>query len=147
VYDCFVRIGNLLLVPRIAAVRGASVGAGVNQMLVADVLIVSSQTRIISGFLRLGIHPGRDHCTLLGRLIGREATSSTDLFGEEFSGERVPSDGVRRARGRGRRASGPHHRPPGSPGARSGWTGRRLAAEPTGATDGFAARGCPGGTS
>jgi enoyl-CoA hydratase len=52
VYDCFVRIGNLLLVPRIAAVRGASVGAGVNQMLVADVLIASSQTRIISGFLR-----------------------------------------------------------------------------------------------
>ena len=88
VYDAFVRIGELP-VPTVAAVRGAAVGAGVNLMLATDLRIVAADARIIGGFLRIGIHPGGGHFTLLGRLVGRETATALGLFGEEISGARA----------------------------------------------------------
>ena len=88
VYDAFVRIGELP-VPTIAAVRGAAVGAGVNLLLAADLRIVATDARIVAGFLRIGIHPGGGHFTLLGRLTGRETAAAIGLFGEEISGSRA----------------------------------------------------------
>jgi enoyl-CoA hydratase len=85
VYEAFVRVGELP-VPTVAAVRGAAVGAGVNLMLATDLRIIAVDARIIAGFLRIGIHPGGGHFTLLGRLAGREAASAIGLFGEEISG-------------------------------------------------------------
>jgi enoyl-CoA hydratase len=88
VYDAFVRIGELP-VPTVAAVRGAAVGAGVNLLLATDLRIVAADARIIGGFLRIGIHPGGGHFTLLGRLVGRETATAIGLFGEEISGSRA----------------------------------------------------------
>jgi enoyl-CoA hydratase len=88
VYDAFVRIGELP-VPTVAAVRGAAVGAGVNLLLATDLRIVAADARIIGGFLRIGIHPGGGHFTLLGRLAGRETATAIGLFGEEISGARA----------------------------------------------------------
>ena len=88
VYDAFVRIGELP-VPTVAAVRGAAVGAGVNLLLATDLRIVAADARIIGGFLRIGIHPGGGHFTLLGRLVGRETATAIGLFGEEISGARA----------------------------------------------------------
>ena len=88
VYDAFVGIGELP-VPTVAAVRGAAVGAGVNLMLATDLRIVAADARIIGGFLRIGIHPGGGHFTLLGRLVGRETATALGLFGEEISGARA----------------------------------------------------------
>jgi enoyl-CoA hydratase len=88
VYDAFVRVGELP-VPTIAAVRGAAVGAGVNLLLATDLRIVAAEARIITGFLRIGIHPGGGHFTLLGRLGGRETAAAMGLFGEEISGSRA----------------------------------------------------------
>jgi len=51
--------------PVIAAVRGAAVGAGYNLMLAADLRIVAEDARLISGFLRIGLHPGGGHFALL----------------------------------------------------------------------------------
>jgi enoyl-CoA hydratase len=88
VYDAFVRIGELA-VPTVAAVRGAAVGAGVNLLLATDLRIVATEARIIGGFLRIGIHPGGGHFSLLGRLTGRETAAAVGLFGEEMSGSRA----------------------------------------------------------
>ncbi len=93
IYDAFVRVGTLP-VPTIAAVRGAAVGAGVNLLLATDLRIVAQEARIIAGFLRIGIHPGGGHFTLLGRLAGREAAAAIGLFGEEVSGRRAVELGL-----------------------------------------------------
>jgi enoyl-CoA hydratase len=93
IYDAFVRVGNLQ-VPSIAAARGAAVGAGVNLLLAADIRIVATDMRILAGFLRIGIHPGGGHFTLLGRLTGREAATAIGLFGEEISGARARELGL-----------------------------------------------------
>src|SRR5271154_1544808 len=87
-YNASVRFGHLA-VPSIAAVRGAAVGAGMNLMLAADLRVIASDARLLSGFLRIGIHPGGGFFTLSGRLAGREAAAALGLFSEELSGERA----------------------------------------------------------
>jgi enoyl-CoA hydratase len=93
VYDAFVRVGDLLP-PTIAAVRGDAVGAGVNLMLATDLRIVAETARIVSGFQRIGIHPGGGHFSLLSRLAGREATAAMSLFGDEINGHRAAEIGL-----------------------------------------------------
>lgn len=92
-YQAFVRVGELQA-PVIAAVRGHAVGAGVNLMLAADMRIVAESARIITGFARIGIHPGGGHFMLLGRLAGREAAAAMSLFGEEIDGRRAVELGL-----------------------------------------------------
>ena len=92
-YQAFVRVGELKA-PTIAAVRGHAVGAGVNLMLATDLRIVSESARIITGFLKIGLHPGGGHFALLGRLAGREATAAMSLFGEEIDGRRAAELGL-----------------------------------------------------
>ncbi len=92
-YQAFVRIGALEA-PTIAAVRGHAVGAGVNLMLATDLRIVAEGARIITGFLRIGIHPGGGHFMLLAGLAGREAASAMSLFGEEIDGRRAAELGL-----------------------------------------------------
>jgi enoyl-CoA hydratase len=93
VYNAFVRVGTLA-VPTIAAVQGAAVGAGVNLLLATDLRIVASDARIISGFMRIGIHPGGGHFALLGRVVGAEAAAAIGVFGEEISGTRAVQLGL-----------------------------------------------------
>ena len=92
-YNGFVRVGALLP-PTVAAVRGHCVGAGVNLMLATDVRVMAVGARVITGFLRIGIHPGGGHFTLLGRLAGREAAAAMSLFGEEIDGRRAAEIGL-----------------------------------------------------
>jgi enoyl-CoA hydratase len=92
-YQAFVRVGQLKP-PTIAAVRGHAVGAGVNLMLATDLRIVAEGARIISGFRRIGIHPGGGHFTLLGRLAGREVAAALGLFGLEISGRQAAEFGL-----------------------------------------------------
>jgi enoyl-CoA hydratase len=87
-YQAFVRVGSLQ-VPTIAAVRGHAVGAGVNLMLATDLRIVAESARIITGFARIGIHPGGGHFVLLSRVSGREAAAAMGVFGQEISGRRA----------------------------------------------------------
>lgn len=92
-YEAFVRVG-LLQPPSIAAVRGHAVGAGVNLMLATDLRIVALSARIITGFARIGIHPGGGHFALLGRVAGREAAAAMSLFAEEIDGRRAAELGL-----------------------------------------------------
>jgi enoyl-CoA hydratase len=93
VYGAFMRVGKLQ-VPTIAAVRGAAVGAGINLMLATDLRIVATDARILSGFLRIGLHPGGGFFTIAGRTAGREATSAMGLFSEEIDGVRAQEIGM-----------------------------------------------------
>jgi enoyl-CoA hydratase len=93
IYDSFVLVSTMP-VPVIAAVRGAAVGAGVNLALAADVRIASRDARLLSGFLRIGVHPGGGHFTLLERLAGPQTTVAMTLLGEEAKGERLAQLGL-----------------------------------------------------
>ncbi len=93
IYASFFRFGNLR-VPSVAAATGAAVGAGVNLLLAADVAVVAEDLRIITGFSRIGIHPGGGHFTLLDRLGGHGAAAALGLFDEEISGARAAELGL-----------------------------------------------------
>lgn len=85
IYDAFVRVGALSM-PTVAAVRGSVVGAGLNLMLATDLRIVADNARLLSGFLRIGVHPGGGHFVLLARAAGREVAAAMGIFGEELNG-------------------------------------------------------------
>jgi enoyl-CoA hydratase len=93
IYRAFTRVGQLE-VPTIAAVRGAAVGAGINLMLATDLRIVAEDARLISGFLRIGLHPGGGHFALLAGRAGAETAAAAGLFGEELSGLRAVELGL-----------------------------------------------------
>jgi enoyl-CoA hydratase len=93
IYRAFTRVGQLQ-VPTIAAVRGAAVGAGINLLLATDLRIVAEDARLISGFLRIGLHPGGGHFGLLASRAGAETAAAAGLFGEEVSGLRAVQLGL-----------------------------------------------------
>jgi enoyl-CoA hydratase len=93
VYQCFVAAGTID-VPVIAAMRGPAVGAGVNLALAADVRIVSTETKLLSGFLRIGLHPGGGHFMLLDKIAGPQTSVAMTLFGEEVVGQRLVDLGL-----------------------------------------------------
>lgn len=92
-YSAFGRVGELK-VPTVAAVRGHAVGAGVNLMLATDLRVVATTARIITGFLKIGIHPGGGHFALLNRVAGREAAAAMSLFGQDITGVRAAEIGL-----------------------------------------------------
>src|SRR3712207_598304 len=93
IYDSFYRLGQVK-VPTVAAVRGSAVGAGMNMLLAADLRIVARDARLLSGFLKRGMHPGGGHFVILSRLIGREAAAAMALFGEEIIGDKAVGLGL-----------------------------------------------------
>lgn len=93
VYQCFLAVGTLE-VPVIACMRGAAVGAGVNLALAADVRIVSTTTKLLSGFLKIGLHPGGGHFLLLDRIAGPQTSVAMTLLGEEVVGQGLVDRGL-----------------------------------------------------
>lgn len=93
IYESFTRVG-LVKAVTISAVRGAAVGAGMNLLMATDLRVISKQARLLSGFLRIGLHPGGGHFVLLSRLVGREAAAAMALAGEEINGERAARLGL-----------------------------------------------------
>jgi enoyl-CoA hydratase len=93
VYESFCRAGRLRA-PVIAAVRGAAVGAGMNLLLAADVRIVADNARLLSGFFRLGTHPGGGHMMLMAETATLDAVCAMAVFGEEIDGLRAQQLGL-----------------------------------------------------
>jgi enoyl-CoA hydratase len=85
IYNAFRRFGAVS-VPTIAAVQGAAVGAGLNLALAADLRLASEDAKFISGFLRIGIHPGGGHLHLLDRVVNRDTIAAMAIFGEIIDG-------------------------------------------------------------
>jgi enoyl-CoA hydratase len=92
-YRAFTRVGELLP-PTIAAVRGHAVGAGLNLMLATDLRIIAETARVISGFARIGIHPGGGHFLLVSRVAGRETAAGLSLFAQDIDGRRAAALGL-----------------------------------------------------
>lgn len=93
VYEAFVRLGQLK-VPSIAAVHGAAVGAGLNLALAATIRVVGESARLISGFHRIGLHPGGGHLHLLTIASGPGVSAAMSLFDQELDGAGAVAKGL-----------------------------------------------------
>lgn len=93
VYNAFVRIGNLP-VPTISIVVGGAVGAGLNLAMSTDILLVTPNAVLDSGFLSRKIHPGGGHLSLLGRAVGYSGTVAMAGLGTPLSGEAAVRRGL-----------------------------------------------------
>lgn len=92
-YSSFTSVANLAM-PTIAAVQGAALGAGLNLALSADLCLVTKETRLLSGFLPIGVHPGGGHFTLLSRRTNPQLAAAMALFGQEFVGDAAVEAGL-----------------------------------------------------
>ncbi|MFG3524299.1 enoyl-CoA hydratase-related protein [Nocardia nova] len=93
VYGSFVRVGSLP-VPTISRVVGGAVGAGLNLALATDLMAVTPQARLDSGFLARGIHPGGGHLALLGRSVGWSGTIALAACGQSLTGTEAVQRGL-----------------------------------------------------
>ncbi|MER5917139.1 enoyl-CoA hydratase/isomerase family protein [Streptomyces sp. NPDC001982] len=87
-YSAFVRVGTLP-VPTVAVVTGGAVGAGLNLVMAADVVLVTADAVLDSGFVARGIHPGGGHFSLLGRSLNRQHAMALGALGVPLSGEQA----------------------------------------------------------
>lgn len=93
IYAGFVRIANSRLAT-IAAVNGAAVGAGMNALLVCDVVIAAESAKFDSRFLQISLGPGGGHTWRLRHNVGLQATKAMVLFGEVLDGPRAAEIGL-----------------------------------------------------
>lgn len=93
IYAGFVRIANSRLAT-IAAVNGAAVGAGMNALLVCDVVITSESAKLDSRFLQIGLGPGGGHTWRLKNKTDLQTTKAMVLFGEVLDGRRASEIGL-----------------------------------------------------
>lgn len=93
VYRSFTRVGSLP-VPTVSLVAGGAVGAGMNLALATDLLLVTPDAVLDSGFLARGIHPGGGHLALLGRRAGYQRAAAMALLGRALSGAEAVEQGL-----------------------------------------------------
>ena len=93
IYAGFMAVGRCLL-PTIAAVNGAAVGAGMNLALAADVRIAGPHAMFDPRFQKLGIHPGGGATWMLNRAVGPQVARAALLFGMRFDAETAVRHGL-----------------------------------------------------
>lgn len=93
VYGAFVSVGSLP-VPSVSLVAGGAVGAGLNLALATDLMLVTPDAVIDSGFLARGIHPGGGHLALLGRAAGYRQAIALGVLGAPLSGAEAVQRGL-----------------------------------------------------
>ncbi len=92
-YRSFTRVGALP-VPTLSLVTGGAVGAGMNLALATDLLLVTPDAVLDSGFLARGIHPGGGHIALLGRRVGYQRATAMAVLGRALSGTEAVEAGL-----------------------------------------------------
>lgn len=93
VYDAFLAVANSVL-PTIAVVEGAAVGAGMNLALACDVRLVTESARFDTRFLQIGLHPGGGHTWMLHRAVGWENATRLLLLGDIVDGRKAVEIGL-----------------------------------------------------
>ena len=93
IYGAFVRVGSLP-VPTIAVVSGGAVGAGLNLAMAADIMVVTPDAQLESGFLARSIHPGGGHLSLLGRSLRWADTIALAACGQSLTGAEAAAKGL-----------------------------------------------------
>lgn len=86
IYRAFLAVEELDLLT-VAAVRGAAVGAGLNLLLATDIRVVAHDARLMSGFVRKGLHPGGGHFDLLARSSSPQVACALGLAGQRITGD------------------------------------------------------------
>lgn len=92
-YDGFMAVAQCVL-PTIAAVNGAAVGAGLNLALSADVRIAGPAALFDARFQKLGLHPGGGATWMLQRAVGPQVARAALLFGMRFDAESAVRHGL-----------------------------------------------------
>jgi enoyl-CoA hydratase len=85
IYRAFLAIEELDVLT-LAAARGAAVGAGLNLLLATDIRIVARDARLMSGFVKKGLHPGGGHFDLLARSSSPQVACALGLAGQRIDG-------------------------------------------------------------
>ncbi len=93
IYAGFVRIANSRLAT-IAAVNGAAVGAGMNALLVCDLVVAAESAKFDSRFLQIGLGPGGGHTWRLRNITDLQTVKAMVLFGEVLDGARAAEVGL-----------------------------------------------------
>ncbi len=93
IYSGFVRIAESRL-PTIAAVNGAAVGAGMNALLVCDVIVAAESARFDSRFMQIGLGPGGGHTWRLRNKTDMQTAKAMVLFSEILDGRRAAEVGL-----------------------------------------------------
>lgn len=93
IYAGFMAVGRCVL-PTIAAVNGAAVGAGMNLALAADIRIAGPRAVFDPRFQQLGIHPGGGATWMLQRAVGPQVARAALLFGMRFDAEQAVQYGL-----------------------------------------------------
>lgn len=73
--------------PIVAAVQGATIGAGLGLALVADFRVACPEARFSANFNRLGFHPGFGLSITLPRLVGEQQAALLLYTGRRIGGE------------------------------------------------------------
>lgn len=92
-YAAFRRVGDLK-VPTVALVTGAAVGAGLNLALAADLRLVTDNAVFVSGFARIGLHPGGGHLHLLARAAGTKLATTAGVFAQKITAQQAVTHGL-----------------------------------------------------
>lgn len=93
IYQGFIAI-HRTPIPSIAAVNGATVGAGMNLALACDLRLAGESATFDTGFLKLDIHPGGGHTWMLERELGVQATFALTLFGDRLDAREAERRGL-----------------------------------------------------
>lgn len=80
--------------PLVAAIEGASIGAGLGLALVADFRVTCPEARFSANFNRLGFHPGFGLSLTLPRLIGAQNAALLFYTGRRISGVEAAAIGL-----------------------------------------------------
>lgn len=86
IYRAFLAVEELDVLT-VAAVKGAAVGAGLNLLLATDIRIVAHDARLMSGFVKKGLHPGGGHFDLLARSSTPQVACALGLAGQRINGD------------------------------------------------------------
>jgi len=68
--------------PVVAAVKGAAVGAGASLVLACDLVVMSTEARLIQAFVHRGILPDSGSVHLLTRIVGLRRATELLMLGE-----------------------------------------------------------------
>ena len=67
--------------------NGHAVGAGLNLALACDIRLAARSARFVTGFLRVGLHPGAGSTWMLQQVVGLQLTAAMVWLREALDGE------------------------------------------------------------
>jgi acyl transferase domain-containing protein/enoyl-CoA hydratase/carnithine racemase/acyl carrier protein len=81
--------------PVIAALQGHGIGAGWILGLLADVVLLSQESRYESPYMNYGFTPGAGATWIVGKKLGEDVARESLLTGQEYGGRELKERGVR----------------------------------------------------